>query len=222
MPDLVFSFDTTGSMSSCIADVRSNVEKMCHDLFVDILNLRIGLIAHGDYYDGPLAITLLPLTNDPEKIKEFFKTTPNTAGGDWPECYELALHTARSLGWLDKSRMMVLIGDCEPHTPDFPENTLHLDWRIELDALKELGVRVYPLQCLYHPSGDPFYKEVAEKHGTPLLRLQNIASASFEMLMGYAYALAGETIFEKWEATSPEAQAAREVLKEEASKYNKE
>jgi hypothetical protein len=34
--DIVFSFDTTGSMSSCIADVRRNIEKVSTKLFDEI------------------------------------------------------------------------------------------------------------------------------------------------------------------------------------------
>ncbi len=41
--DIVFSFDTTGSMSSCIADVRRNIEKVSTKLFDQIPGLRLAI-----------------------------------------------------------------------------------------------------------------------------------------------------------------------------------
>ncbi len=49
--DLLFSFDTTGSMYPCLTQVRRYVEQTTKDLFKFIPNIRIGIIAHGDYYD---------------------------------------------------------------------------------------------------------------------------------------------------------------------------
>jgi hypothetical protein len=40
---LYFSFDTTGSMSSCIADVRRNIEKVSTKLFDQIPGLRLAI-----------------------------------------------------------------------------------------------------------------------------------------------------------------------------------
>ena len=99
--EIAFSFDDTGSMSPAIAQVRSVIEETIERMFADIPGLKVGMIAHGDYCDGKDCIDILKLTDDKNKIYNFIRNTPNTGGGDAPECYELALHEARDLGWTD-------------------------------------------------------------------------------------------------------------------------
>lgn len=83
--DIVFSFDTTGSMSSCISDVRRNIEKVATRLFDEIPELRLSIIAHGDYCDGDKVISILDFTNNKDEIKKFIQETPDTYGGDYPD-----------------------------------------------------------------------------------------------------------------------------------------
>ena len=47
--DIVFSFDTTCSMYSCLAEVRRNIESISDKLFKEIPGLRLSIISHGDY-----------------------------------------------------------------------------------------------------------------------------------------------------------------------------
>jgi len=49
--EIVFSFDTTGSMAPCLGKVREKVSETVQRLLKDIKNIRIGVIAHGDYCD---------------------------------------------------------------------------------------------------------------------------------------------------------------------------
>jgi hypothetical protein len=49
--EVVFSFDTTGSMASCLTEVRKKVTETVARLMKDIPNMRIGIIGHGDYCD---------------------------------------------------------------------------------------------------------------------------------------------------------------------------
>lgn len=48
--DLVFSFDTTGSMYSCLAEVRKNLENMIGRILKDIPNIRIAVSAYIHVY----------------------------------------------------------------------------------------------------------------------------------------------------------------------------
>ncbi len=212
--EVAFSFDTTDSMSTCIDQVRKSVDKLCEDLFRDIPGLRIGLIAHGDYFDGDAAMSVLPLTDDPQRIKDFIVNNKSTSGGDAPECYEWALYEARQLGWSpDANKMLVMIGDDVPHEPNYPHprNVRRLDWKEELGFLKVIGVRVYPLQCMTHHH--VFWKEISEMCSTPLLRLSEFSKAA-EILMGFAYAAAGEEVFSHKEQEVPSE--VREELKVES------
>ena len=235
--EILFSYDTTGSMSGCIADVRKHLEETCEQMFQDIPGLKIGLIAHGDWCDGDNKIHSLPLTNDKAAIFNFIRNAPNTSGGDAPECYELALHVARGLGWSDQGgtgRVMVLIGDATPHEPDYPENTDHLDWRVELNALREMGINVYALQCLsseYSIHENSFWGEVAERGGGKRMLLNEFCESAVT-LQGITYAAAGTEAFatyekrlEEYSATmgfccSDAVIARNSVLRGEATKYD--
>ena len=66
--EIVFSFDTTGSMYSCLDEVRKNVSDMIRRLQGDIPNLRIAVFAHGDYCDKSTYITKhVDFTTDADK-----------------------------------------------------------------------------------------------------------------------------------------------------------
>lgn len=228
--EVVFSFDTTGSMSPCIANVRKHIEKTCEQLFETIPNLKVGFIAHGDYCDGANCYALLPLTDDKSEIFKFIRGAPNTSGGDQPECYELALNLARSMGWSEQKggKIVVLIGDAEPHTADYELNEDRLEWRKELRSLKESGIDVYPLQCLYSPHNvepNQFWSEIAELCGTVLMKLDTFDDAS-AMLGAYAAASSGTKGMAAYSSKislcglSPETASNIEMLRSVSTKYD--
>ena len=49
--DILFSFDTTGSMSYILDEVKGRLSDMIQRLQSDIPRIRLGVIAHGDYCD---------------------------------------------------------------------------------------------------------------------------------------------------------------------------
>jgi hypothetical protein len=164
--EIVFSFDTTGSMYPCLAQVRRTVHATVARLAKEIPGIRIGIIAHGDYCDaGSTYVTkALTLTDDVDAVARFVEKVGPTGGGDAPECYELVLHEARGFGWTPGYKQaLVLIGDDVPHGP--AQNPKKLDWRTELDALGAAGVTVYGVQCLNRRHATPFYQELARKSG---------------------------------------------------------
>ncbi len=157
---MVFSFDTTGSMYPAIGQVKRLVKDMINSLFKDIPNLRVGIIAHGDYCDGKDCITQLELTDNQNQIINFVTNVKNTTGGDAPECYELVLHHSRTFKWTAGSKkVLILIGDDVPHPPH--ANPEKLDWRNELQCLMEAGVKVYGVQALGRSHATHFYKEIS-------------------------------------------------------------
>ena len=97
--DVCITFDTTGSMYPCLTQVRRSAAATVRRLFKDIPELRIAIIAHGDYCDaGRTYVTkALDFSSDVERICRFIDTVEATGGGDAPECYELVLHESRSL-----------------------------------------------------------------------------------------------------------------------------
>lgn len=197
--DVVISFDTTGSMQPCIAQVRREVDKLVQRLFRDIPQIRIGIIGHGDYCDGAQAITKLPITDDQKAICNFIRTVPNTGGGDMPECYELVLHEARSYNWKSGGhKVLVLIGDDVPHPPHYPMNSKNLDWRKELQALLAANVHVYAVQALGNRHATHFYKEVAATTGGFHLELDQFSMIG-DMITAICFKQVGEAALQEFE-----------------------
>lgn len=164
--EVVFSFDTTGSMYPCLTQVRRKIKETVTRLLDEIPGIRIGIIAHGDYCDaGSTYVTKhLDLSGDVGKICNFVQNVEPTGGGDAPECYELVLHEAQSLSWTPtNSKTLVLIGDDIPHAP--AQTPQKLNWRHEVDKLAQMGITVYGIQALNCPHASLFYKELAEKSG---------------------------------------------------------
>lgn len=164
--EIVFSFDTTGSMYPCLTQVRRKIKNTVTRLIDEIPLIRIGIIAHGDYCDeGSTYVTKnFNLSGDVDAICDFVQNVEPTGGGDAPECYELVLHEAQSLSWSKSaSKSLVLIGDDIPHAP--AHNPKKLNWRKELDKLADAEITVYGIQALNRPHANPFYQELAEKSG---------------------------------------------------------
>ena len=166
--DLVVSFDTTGSMYPVLAQVRREVESFVKNMFSEFKDLRLGIIAHGDYCDkdNPYTIRAMELTRDEKELCKFVRETKQTWGGDTDECYELVINTAHSvMNWReDAEKIMLMIGDASPHSPSYPQNKDNLDWKEETEELRKQGIKVFSVHALahYRSSSKAFYKYVAE------------------------------------------------------------
>lgn len=189
--DLVLSFDTTGSMMPCLAEVRRKIADTVQRLFRDIPGLRVGIIAHGDYCDkppdGPYVIKMLDLSSDEKEIVKFVKNVEQTWGGDAPECYELVLAEARRLSWsAGKQKVLVMIGDATPHEPSYRQNERNLDWRNEIALLREGGIHVYGVQALNRSYATSFYREIARGSGGLHLNLNQFRQVT-DLVMAICY-----------------------------------
>lgn len=186
--DIVISFDTTGSMYPCLAEVRRKVDQTAARLFKEIPNLRVGIVAHGDYCDSHIYVTKhLQLTDDPTAVSYFVKNVEPTGGGDAPECYELVLHEAHSkIKWTDGSkRVLVMIGDDVPHPK--AHNPKKLDWKEEAAKLTDQGVLIHGVQALNRGSyANQFYSQLAEISGGFHLKLAQFNEVT-ELLLAVAY-----------------------------------
>ena len=190
--DVCLTFDTTGSMYPCLTQVRRNVAGLCRTLFKDIPDLRLAIIAHGDYCDAhePYVTKLFDFSTNLDTITTFVQKVEPTFGGDAPECYELVLMEARTkLKWKSgRSKVIVMIGDDVPHGPTYPQNTLKIDWRNELGLLLEAGINVYGVHampgCRQHSKA--FYTEIAKKTGGFYLTLDQFSSVA-DLIMAICY-----------------------------------
>lgn len=143
--DMVIAFDTTGSMAAYIGAVRQEVAELVPRLFKDNENLRLGIVAFGDYCDmesatefGKAYQCLMPTDNENDIIK-FIRESQNTSGGDGDEFYELVIKKiVEETPWRkDAMKAVLLISDAHPHPigytyRDFVVNN-QIDWRKEAE-----------------------------------------------------------------------------------------
>ncbi|XP_059163367.1 uncharacterized protein LOC131946539 [Physella acuta] len=173
--EVAFSFDTTGSMYQYLSTVRQKLQQCCTRLLQDIPQIRISLIAQGDYCDSEssYAVRSVDLTSDVQTLVHFAQNVPATGGGDAPECYELVLKKAQLLDWSeDSAKALVVIGDLHPHPPSYTDQRIW--WRDELNVLTGMGVKVYGVQAGTDSVNSHFYRELAEVSGGCYLNLNHI------------------------------------------------
>lgn len=153
MLDMVIAFDTTGSMCAYIEAVKLNIKKLIPKLFEQNSNLRIGLVAFGDYCDMPRkdefgkAYQVCELTNDETRLIEFVTKAKNTSGGNSDEFYELVIKKiVEETNWREGStKAVLLIADAEPHRVGYSYNDRvvnnQIDWREEAKKAAEKGIK---------------------------------------------------------------------------------
>ncbi|MCH5346810.1 MAG: VWA domain-containing protein [Muribaculaceae bacterium] len=141
--DMVIAFDTTGSMAQYIGAVRKEVANLIPELFADNEDLRLGIVAFGDYCDmknpqefGDAYQSIKPTNNENDLIK-FVMESKDTSGGDGDEFYELVLKKiVEETPWReDATKTILLIADANPHPLGYTyENCVvgnDIDWRVE-------------------------------------------------------------------------------------------
>lgn len=155
--DYVIAFDTTGSMSSYIGDVKKHVKELIPDLFDSEGDLMMKIVAFGDYCDMPSqdkfgkAYQETPLTANQNDLIKFITNAENTGGGDGDEFYELVIKKiVEETPWREGSKRVVLfIGDSSPHGVGY-NYTAHgeghtvqnnqIDWKKEAKEAAKLNI----------------------------------------------------------------------------------
>lgn len=157
--DYVIAFDCTGSMRSYIGSVKAKVVELVTDMFKETKDLRINVIAFGDYCDmeGPdklgRAFQSCGITNDTNKLIKFINTAHNTSGGDNDEFYELVIRKINEeTPWRPEAKKAVLlIADATPHyvgkrCEGHGPQSNPIDWEQEALKAKELGIQYDSMQ----------------------------------------------------------------------------
>ncbi|XP_033745470.1 uncharacterized protein LOC117330983 [Pecten maximus] len=175
--EVVFSFDTTGSMYNYMEEASYRMRELMNRVKDDMPGTRLAFVAHGDYYDlanDRYLIKWIDFGASVDEVDTFFENLPITHGGDADECYELVLRKVReSLSWTPGSqRSLVIIGDSDPHEPGYKFNDFvnDIDWRQDTQLLNEMGVRIYALQVGYTSN---FYRQISQMTGGAHLRIEN-------------------------------------------------
>jgi len=202
--DVAFSFDTTGSMYPCLDQVRQNLQEIVGRLLKDIPNIRIALIAHGDFCDhaSTYVTQALDFSTDASKLSAFAQSVAKTGGGDAPEAYELVLREVLELSWdPDHSKALVVIGDETPHAPSY--TTEKIFWKDEVAKLRDAGIVIYGVQALNNANSSPFYSEIATQTGGYHLHLRDFALIT-EMFVAVCFRATSEEKFEEYQSQMEE------------------
>lgn len=168
--DMVIAFDTTGSMSSYIGQVKAHVKELVPKLMKANPNLKIGIVAFGDYCDMESATDFgkayqcLPLTDDQKEIINFITNARNTSGGDGDEFYELVIKKiTEETNWREDSvKSVLLIADADPHRVGYSYGSIvsnaQINWREEAIKAAGLGISFDTLSI----RGSKWYEELSQ------------------------------------------------------------
>jgi hypothetical protein len=188
LTDLVIAFDTTGSMTSYINEVKKHVSDLIPNLFAQNPGLNISIVAFGDYCDKKdlqifgKAYQVIDLTSNEKNLIEFVKNAEKTSGGDADEFYELVIKKiTEETSWRDKSNKSVLfIGDCGPHPVGYThyllEGSNQINW-IE-ECKKAAGLNILFDTLTIGNTNVNFYKEISNITGGICLPFSNSAKTS--------------------------------------------
>lgn len=119
--EIVFVFDSTGSMTRTINDTKSTIHEMLLVLRALIPDARIGMVTYRDRGKREDYVTRdVPLGNDYWQAINFVNDVLAEGGGDRPEAVREGIETALAQPWHHGSRrVIVLAGDAPPHAEGF-------------------------------------------------------------------------------------------------------
>ncbi|MCB1141637.1 MAG: VWA domain-containing protein [Leptospiraceae bacterium] len=141
--DIVFVFDTTGSMGEEIARLKATIELI--DLNLSSLpkvSVRFGLVLYRDR-EEEYVTKLVPLTNDLEAFRKELNKVEAEGGGDNPEDLQTALKDAvLNINWREDSiKMGFVITDAPPHL-DYNQSYTYI--HAAKDAKKK-GIKLFTI-----------------------------------------------------------------------------
>jgi hypothetical protein len=149
-------------MSCYIQQVKDHVTKLIPQLFKDNPNIRISIVAFGDYCDMVAvnyfgkAYQVIDLTDDQNKLIDFIRNAKNTSGGDSDEFYELVIHKiVNETSWRkDSEKAVLLIADALPHPLGYSYHNFvidnKIDWREEAKKAAAKNIKFDTTVCGGH------------------------------------------------------------------------
>jgi hypothetical protein len=137
--DVMFVFDTTGSMGGAITEAQSNIQEAMAQIAASVPDPQFGLAEVNDYnevsnpgefeYDigdthAPWTLHV-PITSNRSQVEEALLNLEADGGGDSPEAYGRGLFESAvnpAVGWRSGARgVIVLVADDVPHDNDLNE-----------------------------------------------------------------------------------------------------
>ena len=114
--EIVFVFDSTGSMGTVLRATKHHILRMVAVLDVLVPGTRIGVVTYRDHGTDEAYLTRqVPLDTADYRMLNFMQTIEAGGGGDPPEAVLDGLQAAVNMQWTSGSeRVIVLIGDAPP------------------------------------------------------------------------------------------------------------
>ncbi len=178
--EIVFMFDTTGSMDVYLAEVQTHVQLIIREIKKRVSDARIGIVVYKDHEQGPYVTLQLPLTDQEDKIISFLRSPQIEpgAGGGGAEAVECALYEANRFEWSNQNRgkAIILIGDKPPHgvMDSFEECSSGRDYRVEINSLMAKKIKIYTVLCNNVAETRSNFQWMAEKTGGKFVTLEDI------------------------------------------------
>jgi hypothetical protein len=115
--DIVFVFDSTGSMGSVLKATKRHILRTVEVLRVLVPSAQVGVVTFRDYgQDEDYLLRSVPLESTGFRAMSFVRTITAWGGGDEPEAVLDGLQAAFRMNWEEGARrVVVLIGDAPPH-----------------------------------------------------------------------------------------------------------
>ncbi len=119
--EIVFVFDSTGSMTRTILDTKATIAQMLVVLRALVPDARIGLVTYRDHGQRErYLVQQVPLGFDFWRASNFVQFVTAEGGGDRAEDVRAGLQAAFQQNWRSGARrVVVLAGDAPPHANDF-------------------------------------------------------------------------------------------------------
>ncbi len=114
--DIVICFDSTGSMSGEINQVKQQIERIGQTLIALVPKARISICTFRDHGDE-FVVKGLPLTSNIQDVSSYLSRIEAGGGGDHPEAVDEGLYwSSRQNRFQPAARKVILLfGDAPPH-----------------------------------------------------------------------------------------------------------
>ena len=114
--DIVICFDSTGSMSGEINQVKQQIERIGQTLLTLVPKTRISICTFRDHGDE-FVVKGLPLTNNIQDVSSYLGRIEAGGGGDHPEAVDEGLYWSTMQNRFQPAarKVVLLFGDAPPH-----------------------------------------------------------------------------------------------------------
>jgi hypothetical protein len=173
--NVILAFDTTGSMTQWVENVRDKMEYLAVGL-TRLLDVEVEVIGVGDHSDGSGLLQIHPFTRDVDALRTSLHTMRATDGGDTPEAFECLFKVLNTVDY-PVPTVLVLVTDSIPHdmdgwTGDDDGCPYAIDWKTELDGLRAKLRKVWLVSCATDAKIVALQREMVGANG--LVRLDDM------------------------------------------------